>query len=222
MPQLRLVIANKNYSSWSMRPWVLMRQAEIPFEEVMVAFDSEAWQQRVPTLTPTGQVPVLWIDDEPVWDSLAIAEALAELFPTAGLWPADARDRRRARAVCAQMHSGFGELRRAMPMNLNADLAGRGRTPQVDADIERVVALWTECRERAGDRGPMLFGSFTIADAMFAPVVTRFDTYGVALPAVAAAYAQAVRALASLRAWTADARTETAFVARDEPYRVAP
>jgi glutathione S-transferase len=222
MPRLRLVIANKNYSSWSMRPWVLMRQAEIAFEEVMVPFDTEAWATRVPMLTPTGQVPVLWIDDEPVWDSLAIAEAVAELFPAARLWPADARARRRARSISAEMHSGFGELRRRMPMNMAADLRGHGHTPEVTANIERVVAIWTECRAAAPGDGPLLFGGFTVADAMFAPVVSRLHTYGVHLPPVAAAYADAVRALPSVRAWTEAALLEEAFVARDEPYRAPP
>lgn len=221
MPNLRLVIANKNYSSWSMRPWVLLRQAGIEFEEVLVPFDTEAWAGRVPTLTPTGQVPVLWIDDEPVWDSLAIAEAVAELFPEARLWPADARARRRARAIAAEMHGGFAELRKRMPMNVSADLRGHGRTPEVERNIERIVAIWTECRE-AATGGPLLFGHFTIADAMYAPVVTRFHTYGVSLPPVAAAYAEAVRVLPSVRAWTEAALAEDAFVAHDEPYRTAP
>jgi glutathione S-transferase len=223
MPTLRLVIANKNYSSWSMRAWVLLRQAGIAFEEVIVPFDTEAWAGRVPTQTPTGQVPVLWIDDEPVWDSLASAEAVAELFPAAGLGPADARARRRARSVSAEMHGGFGELRKRMPMNVSADLRGLGRTPEVERNIERIVALWTECRESAAAaEGPLLFGRFTVADAMYAPVVTRFHTYGVSLPPVAAAYVEAVRVLPSVRAWTEAALAEDAFVAHDEPYRTAP
>lgn len=220
MPSLRLVIANKNYSSWSMRPWVALRQAGIAFAEVMVPFDTEAWANRVPALTPTGQVPVLWIDDEPVWESLAIVEAVAELYPEAGLWPADPRARRRARAVSAQMHAGFTALRRHMPMNIGADLRGHGHTPEVAADIERIVAIWTECR-RTATGGDLLFGGFGIADAMFAPVVTRFDTYGVALPPLAAAYADAVRALPAVAAWIEQARAETAFVAHDEPYRTS-
>jgi glutathione S-transferase len=225
MPTMRLVIANKNYSSWSMRPWVLLRQAGIEFEEVLVPFETEAWAGRIPRLTPTGQVPVLWIDDEPVWDSLAIAEAVAELFPQAGLWPADARARRRARSISAEMHGGFAELRKRMPMNVSADLPGQGRTPEVERNIERIVAIWTECREAAhasGAEGPLLFGHFTIADAMYAPVVSRFHTYGVSLPPVAAAYAEAVRVLPSVRAWTEAALAEDAFVAHDEPYRTAP
>jgi len=216
---LRLVIANKNYSSWSMRPWLVLRQADIPFEEQLVPFETDAWAQRIPSATPTGQVPVLWIDDEPVWDSLAIIEAVAELFPDKRLWPIDARARRRARAISAQMHSGFAELRRKMPMNIAAELAGKGRTPEVEADIATMVAIWTDCRETFGRDGAMLFGDFTVADAMFAPVVTRFATYGVSLPPVAAAYAEAVRALSSVREWTDAARQETAFVAHDEPYR---
>lgn len=219
---LRLVIANKNYSSWSMRPWIVLRQAGIPFEEQIVPFDTEAWAQRIPTATPTGQVPVLWLDDEPVWDSLAIIESVAELFPEKRLWPVDARARRRARAISAQMHSGFGALRKHMPMNIATDLAGKGRTPEVLADIAKIVAIWTDCRESFGRGGSMLFGDFSIADAMFAPVVTRFATYGVSLPPVAAAYAHAVRELSSVKEWCDAARRETAFVAHDEPYRTSP
>jgi glutathione S-transferase len=219
--RLRLVVANKNYSSWSMRPWIVLRQAGIPFEEQMVPFETDAWAQRIPSATPTGQVPVLWIDDEPVWDSLAIIEAVAELFPDKRLWPIDPRARRRARAISAQMHSGFTDLRRKMPMNIGADLAGKGRTPEVESDIARVVAIWTDCRQSFGKDGAMLFGDFTIADAMFAPVVTRFATYGVSLPPVAAAYAEAVRGLSAVREWCDAARRETAFVAHDEPYRTS-
>jgi glutathione S-transferase len=219
---LRLAIANKNYSSWSMRPWIVLREAGIPFEEQLVPFETEAWAQRIPAATPTGQVPVLWIDDEPVWESLAIVETIAELFPDKRLWPTDARARRRARAVSAQMHAGFGELRRRMPMNVAADLPGKGHTPEALADAARIAAIWTECRATFGGGGAMLFGEFSIADAMFAPVVSRLATYGVQLPPVAAAYAKAVGELSSVQQWCDAARRETAFVAHDEPYRSAP
>lgn len=228
MSSLRLVIANKNYSSWSMRPWVLLREAGIDFEEVMVPFDSPAWAERVPEQTPSGQVPVLWIDDhdgrgpQAVWDSLAIAETIAERHPECRLWPDDAHARAHARSVSAQMHADFGALRRAMPLNISASLPGRGHTPEALHDLGRVIALWTECRQRHGQHGPLLFGRFSIADAMFAPVVLRCDTYGVELPPVAAAWADAVRALPSVQAWCAGARDEHAFVPHDEPYRDRP
>ncbi|MBX7080474.1 MAG: glutathione S-transferase family protein [Nannocystaceae bacterium] len=226
MITLRLVIANKNYSSWSMRPWVLMRQAGIRFDEVMVPFDTPAWDARIPRMTPSGQVPVLWIgehgDEQPVWDSLAIAETLHELYPDARLWPSDPVARRHGRSIAAQMHADFGALRRAMPLNIGARLHGRGHTPEALHDLARIVALWTECRQRWRHLGPLLLGEFSIADAMYAPVVLRCETYGVELPPVAAAYADAVRALPAVVAWCEDARRETAFVAHDEPYRGAP
>ncbi len=219
---LRLIIANKNYSSWSMRSWVLLRQAGIPFEEVMLPFDSPQWREHMPRLSPTGRVPVLWIDDEAVHDSLAIAETVAELFPDAALWPEQGPAKWHARAVSAEMHASFNALRGAMPMNISANLAGFGDTPASRADIARVVAIWELCRARFGGEGPFLFGRFSIADAMFAPVVTRLRTYGVALSPVAEAYARAVLELPAVAQWCTEARGETAFVAHDEPYRPAP
>jgi glutathione S-transferase len=219
--KLRLVIANKNYSSWSMRPWLVLKEAGIAFEEILLPFDSKAWDERAP-LTPTGKVPVLWIDQTPIHDSLAIAETIAELFPAANLWPSDRIVRAQARAVSAEMHSGFAALRRHMPMNIEAELPGKGELPEVRQDIARVVAIWEECRTRFAGDGSLLFGPFTIADAMFAPVVTRLRTYGVTLPPVAEAYAQAVLALPSVAAWCDAARGEHAFVAHDEPYRDRP
>jgi len=218
MPRLRLLIGNKNYSSWSMRPWVLLKHMAVPFDELRVSFVDPNWRTRVAELSPSARVPVLWIDDDPIWESLAIAEALAELFPDAALWPTDVRARRLARAIAAEMHAGFGELRRAMPMNIAAQYPGKGHTPGALRDIDRIVALWTDARARFGGEGPFLFGPFGIADAMYAPVVTRFATYGVELPAVAAAYAEAVRACPAVRAWTEAARAEHEFVAEDEPY----
>lgn len=218
--KLRLVIANKNYSSWSMRPYVVLREAGATFDEVMVPFETAAWNDRA-ALTPTGKVPVLWVDDEPVHDSLAIAETIAELFPNAGLWPSDHIARAHARSIASEMHSGFPNLRRHMPMNVEADLRGHGDLPEVRQDIARIVAIWEACRARFGAGGAMLFGGFTIADAMFAPVVTRFRTYGVELPPVAEAYAKAVLSLPSVVAWCEAARNEHNFIAHDEPYRGA-
>ena len=218
---LALVIGNKNYSSWSMRPWVLMREAGIAFDEIQLWFDDRAHPQDAERYSPTGLVPVLLIDDAPVWDTLAICETLAELHPEKALWPADPHARRSARSVCAEMHSGFRDLRGAMPVNIRASYPGRGMNPAVRRDIDRIVAIWQSCRERFGASGPMLFGEFGIPDAYFAPVVTRFMTYAVPLPPVAEAYANAVCRLASMQEWMAAARQEPAFVAADEPYAAA-
>jgi len=152
-----------------------------------------------------------------VWDSLAICEAAAELYPDRQLWPQAPQARRAARSICAEMHSGFQALRSAMPMNLRARYPGKGMTPQVRADIERIVELWSSCRARFGGGGALLFGAFTIADAFYAPVVTRFETYEVPLPAAAQSYCEAVRRLAAVREWTEAAHRETEFVPADEP-----
>jgi glutathione S-transferase len=218
MAQLKLVIANKNYSSWSMRPWVLLTQADIPFAEVQLKFGDDGKVADIKDLSPTGQVPVLWIDREPVWDSLAICEAMAELFPQKLLWPSDAAARRFARSISAEMHSGFRELRKSMPMNIRSAHPGKGRSPAVDKDIARIVSIWESCRARFGAGGELLFGSFTCADAMFAPVATRFETYAVELPPVAKRYADALLGLPSVQRWRAGALAETEFVPADEPY----
>jgi glutathione S-transferase len=218
MPRLKLVIANKNYSSWSMRPWVLLRAAQIPFEEIQLKFDPEVHVVGIERYSPTRKVPLLLVDDEPVWDSLAIGETLAELFPGKRLWPQDARARQVARSVCAEMHSGFQALRSALPMNIRASHPGKGMNPDSRRDIDRMVSMWQSCREHFGAGGAMLFGEFSIADAFFAPVATRFMTYAVALPRAAQAYADALLALPAVREWMDAARRETEFVAGDEPY----
>jgi glutathione S-transferase len=215
---LQLVIGSKNYSSWSMRPWVLLRQAQIPFEEVQLKFDDEGAPRGVERYSPTRKVPVLLLDGGPVWDSIAICEAIAELHPEKELWPATPEARRIARSICAEMHSGFQALRGAMSMNIRGRHPGKGMTPQSKKDIERIVEIWTSCRSRFGAAGELLFGRFSIADAYYAPVVTRFETYAVALPAAAQVYCEAVRALPGVRAWVEAARRETEFVAADEPY----
>ena len=215
---LRLAVANKNYSSWSMRPWVLLKQAGIPFEEVQLQFADDGGVGGVEKWSPTGKVPALWVDDEPVWDSLAICETVAELFPEKRLWPSDPVARRTARSVSAEMHSGFQALRKAMPMNIRSSHPDKGRTPDALKDIARVVAIWESCRSRFGAAGDMLFGQFTCADTMFAPVVSRFETYAVPLPANARRYADAVLDLPGVKAWYGAALAETAFVPADEPY----
>ena len=219
--KLQLVIGNKNYSSWSMRPWVLLRQAQIPFDEVQLKFEEQDGGLSVGGIdkySKARKVPVLLIDGEPVWDSLAIGETVAELFPDKKLWPDDARARRMARSICAEMHSGFQAMRGKMPMNIRASHPGKGMTPESRKDIDRIVGLWTECRERFGGAGSLLFGRFSVADAFYAPVVMRFETYGVNLPPMARAYCDAVQSLAAVKEWVAAGRRETDFVAADEPY----
>jgi glutathione S-transferase len=216
--KLQLVIGNKNYSSWSMRAWVLLRQAQIPFDEIPLKFDNDVRVIGIERYSAAGKVPVLLVDGEPVWDTLAIAETAAELFPDRQLWPKDARARRMARSACAEMHSGFQKLRGSMPMNIKRSYPGKGMTPEVRKDVERIVALWSTCREKHGSAGPLLFGGFSIADAFFAPVVMRFRTYGVELPPAARDYCRAVEALPAVREWMDAARKETEFVAADEPY----
>jgi glutathione S-transferase len=217
--RLQLVIANKNYSSWSMRPWVALRQPGIAFEEIQLKFADDAKVLGIGDYpSPNGQVPLLLLDGAPVWDSLAICETLAELFPQKRLWPADARARQLARAACAEMHGGFRNLRSAMPMNIRASHPGRGMSADVQRDIDRICILWESCRERRDAAGDMLFGAFGAIDAYFAPVVMRFMTYAVALPDEALRYCDAVCKLAAVREWMDGARAETEFVPADEPY----
>jgi glutathione S-transferase len=216
-----LVIGNKNYSSWSMRPWVLLRQAGIAFEEVQLKFGDNQGRVTVPGIekySAAGKVPVLVIEGEPVWDSLAIAETLAERFPQKQLWPAEAKARAHARSICAEMHSGFQALRGQMPMNIRGHHPGKGLSAETQRDIDRIAAIWTQCRARFGSSSPLLFGRFGIPDAYYAPVVMRFQTYGVKLPAAAQAYCDAVLALAAVREWIEAALREPDFVPEDEPY----
>ena len=209
MSPLTLAIGNKNYSSWSLRPWLMLRQAGIPFEEVRIPLHQPESAAALAAWSPSGKVPALHDGDIRVWDSLAICEYLHERFPEQVLWPADAAARAVARSVSAEMHAGFGALRQHMSMNIRARYPGKGRTPECLADIGRIVSIWTDCRARFGRGGDFLFGRFGIADAMYAPVALRFQTYGVALAGAARDYADALLALPSLQAWVADAVAET-------------
>ncbi|MBT9514087.1 MAG: glutathione S-transferase family protein [Acidovorax sp.] len=225
----KLYIGNKNYSSWSMRPWVLLRQAGIAFDEVVVRFDSfeadSEFKRVMGPVSPTGKVPVLVDDGLVVWDTLAIAEYVAATWPDKQLWPADAKARARARSVCAEMHSGFTALRSHCPMNIEANLAHTGALiwrdqPGVRADVQRLVDMWSALLEEHG--GPLLFGEFTVADAYFAPVCMRLHSYALPLPPHIAAYVQRVRALPGVKAWIDEALAENDFLDFEEPYRLRP
>lgn len=224
---LTLYIGNKNYSSWSMRPWVLMKQAGIHFEEVMVPFDTldadSHFKKTIEALNPAGRVPVLVDGEIVVYDTLAICEYLAETHPDKKLWPRDKALRAHARSVCAEMHAGFGALRNHCGMNIEADLRVQGKIilrdqPQVRADLARIVQMWSGLLKAHG--GPMLFGEFGIADAYFAPVGVRIKTFGLPVPAEITAYIERVQQLPGVKAWIDEALVEKRFVVVDEPYRI--
>ncbi|MDF2766544.1 MAG: glutathione S-transferase [Rhodospirillales bacterium] len=216
MAEFTLIIGNKNYSSWSLRGWLAARLAGIDFDEQLVRLSEPGSRDALLAHSPAGKVPVLEHGGRVVWDSLAIVEYLAERRPAAGLWPDPADARALARSIAAEMHSGFGALRRHMPMNLRKSLPGKGRGPGVEADILRIGAIWRDCRQRFGKRGPFLFGSASAADAMYAPVATRFRTYGVELDPVAADYVATVFAWPAFREWQTAALEEPWIIPEDE------
>lgn len=227
---LSLHIGNKNYSSWSMRPWVLLRQAGIDFQEHMIRFDSfepdSHFKKAIAAISPAGKVPLLTDDlmgGLVIWDTLAICEYVAEKFPDKSLWPADVAMRARARSVCAEMHSGFGALRQHFPMNIEASLPEIGKLAlrddeNVRRDVARIIDMWSGLLRRSG--GPMLFGQFTIVDAYFAPICMRLLTYAIPLPADVAGYVDRVKCLPSVAAWIVDALAEHDFLLFEEPYRL--
>jgi glutathione S-transferase len=216
MESLTLVIGNKNYSSWSLRPWLLLKHFGIEFDEVRIPLFQADSAQALREASPSGRVPVLRDVDLIVWDSLAICEYLAEKFPHLPLWPAATDARAVARSVSAEMHAGFSALRENMAMNCRKHLPGKGRAPGVQEDIDRITAIWRDCRKRYGAGGDMLFGKFSIADAMFAPVTFRFVTYGVDTDPVSTAYIKAVHALAPMQDWLAAARIEPEIITQSE------
>ena len=229
---LQLVIGNKNYSSWSMRPWLVLKEAGIPFEETVMRLDygvpDSVFKKEIVKLNPAGRVPVLIDRDGDgelvIWDSLAIVEYLAEKFPEKHLWPTDTKARARARSVVAEMHSGFGALRTHFGMNIEAQLQHVGprvlaEQAQVKADLDRIVQMWSELL--AASNGPLLFGAFSIADAFYAPVVKRIVSYGLPVPPVVQAYIDRVQALKSVAAWTKDALAEHDFLPDNEDYRTS-
>lgn len=216
MSRPTLVIGNRNYSSWSMRAWLALRATEADFDEVLVPLGRPETGAEILRWSPTGRVPALHDGGLVVWDSLAICEYLAEKFPAAGLWPEDPAERAAARSVTAEMHSGFAALRSQMPMNLRASRPLAERDPTVDEDIRRIVEIWESCRRDFGAGGELLFGEFTIADAFYAPVASRFITYGVEPRGAAGRYMEALWALPAVREWAEAARAEDLKVARYE------
>lgn len=213
---MKLVIGNKNYSSWSLRAWLLLKEAGLDFEEYRVPLDLPSTAAEISRYSPAGKVPVLVLGDEVIWDTLAIAETVAERWPETKLWPEDEVARAQARCISAEMHSGFSSLRELMPMNCRA--MGRKVTlvDSLTADIDRIFAIWADCHRRYGDDGHWLFGRFSVADAMFAPVVLRFRTYCINLPEAASAYPRRLLESPALQSWLADSESETEVIEGDE------
>ena len=214
---LKLVIGNKNYSSWSMRPWLALRANDILFEEVFVPlYTGDADKQRLLDFSPSGKVPALIDGDVTIWDSLAIIEYVAERFPEARLWPEDRASRAHARSISAEMHSGFMALRNECGMNLHRPVRAIALSADARANVARIQEIWTECGERYGKLGPFLFGKFGAADAMFAPVVHRLRTYAVAVGPAAQAYMETMLALPAFQEWTRAGLAETIVIERFE------
>ncbi|MGD9866434.1 MAG: glutathione S-transferase family protein [Hyphomicrobiales bacterium] len=212
LPEYELIIGDKNYSSWSLRPWLLMKARGLPFSETKVLLKIPDRRPGILKHSPSGKVPALKVDGFVIWDSLAIAEFLAETHPEKDIWPADGRARARARSVSAEMHSGFADLRNEMPMDLLRSLP-KPSTEEVSNNVRRIVEIWKACRADHGRGGDFLFGGFSAADAMYAPIASRFRTYGVDLAAhgddgTAATYVKAIFAMPEMGEWAADARKE--------------
>ncbi len=213
---LHLIIGNKNYSSWSFRPWFAMKVASIEFQETVISLETTDFKARITKMSGAGKVPVLIDGDVNIWESLAILEYLAEKFPAAGLWPRDAAARAHARAICSEMHAGFQPLRRQLPMNVWRPVIPRQIDPDAQADVARIDAIWNECRSRFGAAGPFLYGAFGAADAMYAPVVWRFHTYAVEVSATARDYMHALMALPAWKEWRDAAHREPWVLPHDE------
>ncbi len=214
---LKLFIGNKNYSSWSMRPWVALKACGIAFDETMIPlYTGPADKQRILDVTPSGKVPALVDGNITVWESLAIIEYLAERFPQAGIWPSDRAARAQARAIAAEMHGGFGPLRRECGMNIHRPIAPKTLSADALADIARIQQMWTDCRKAHAHQGPFLFGAFSAADAMYAPVVHRFRTYAVAVTPPVQSYMDAMLAHPAIAQWTREALAETLLIERFE------
>lgn len=212
----KLIIGNKNYSSWSLRAWLLLKEADIEFDEHRVVLDTDTAAEEMAAFSPAGRVPILQLGDLTVWDSLAIAETVAERWPEKQLWPADPDERAIARSISAEMHAGFPHLRECMPMNCRAMGRIVPLPDELGRDIDRVIAIWADCHRKFGDRGGWLFGDFSIADAMFAPVVLRLRTYGINLPESAGFYPHRLLESKAMQAWLAAAECETEVIEADE------
>jgi len=217
---MKLVIANKTYSSWSLRPWLLLTELGIPFEEVLIpfgqTFDDPEWKRAISAFTPAGKVPALLDGEIQVWESLAIMDHIADLRPALPVWPREPAARAMARSIAAEMHAGFSALRGACPMNLGRRFHSRDRGPGVAADVARITTIWREARTRFGESGPFLFGAFGAADAMFAPVTARLTGYGIALDPVSATYVDAVQATRGYQSWRMAALAEPWIIDEDE------
>ncbi len=201
MTELTLVIGNKNYSSWSLRAWLAMKQFGLQFNEIRIPVDTSEFYDKIPQYSPSNKVPVLLHGSQKVWESLAILEYLAEEFPDLHWYPKDKTAKIIARSISAEIHGGFNKLRDNMPMNCRAKYPGKGMALGVPQDIDRITEIWQECRQKFGKDGDMLFGEFTIADAMYAPVVMRFVTYGVEVDKVCQDYMEAILALPAMQEW---------------------
>ncbi len=205
---LKLVVGDRNYSSWSLRPWLVLKQSGLPFEDISIRLRERNTRTEIFKHSPSGKIPCLVDGGTVVWDSLAICEYIAEKAPS--MWPTDSRSRAEARSISAEMHSGFVALRHVLPMDIAASKPFVARTADVDGDIARIIEIWEGCRSRFVDAGPFLFGRFTIADAMFAPVVWRFLTYEIELPAASRKWVEAMLALPAMQEWHAAALAEKA------------
>ena len=216
MAQLKIVIGNKKYSSWSLRGWLALKHTGEPFEEILVPLDQPSTREQLLRHSPSGRVPALMDGDTVVWDSLAICEYLNERFPQRRMWPEERKARALARSISAEMHAGFQNLRNDLCMKIVESIPTSSFRPEVKEEIRRILSVWTDCRQRYGGNKPFLFGGFTIPDAMFAPVVSRFRTYGVPLEGSAAAYAEAIWSLPAMQEWVAGAKVESHRLARYE------
>jgi glutathione S-transferase len=213
---LKLIIGNKNYSSWSFRPWLAMKVANIPFEEEVIPLDASNFKTRLGEFSGNGKVPLLIDGDTYVWESVAILEYLAEKFPSAKLWPSDLALRAKARAIAAEMHAGFSPLRRDLPMNMRRPVRRRELTAEAQSNVRRIETIWTDCRRQSASGGSFLFGGFGAADAMYAPIVSRLHTYDVAVAAPCRDYMDAIMALPAWMEWHRGALAETGILPEDE------
>ena len=214
--QLKLIIGNKNYSTWSLRSWFLLKEAGIEFEEYRIPLDEDDTAAEIARFSPSGRVPVLMMGEQPVWDTLAIAETVAERWPEKNLWPSDPAARAHARSISAEMHAGFATLREAMPMNCRAMGRKVSLPDALTADIDRVLDIWSDCHRRYRSQGDWLFGGFSVADAMFAPVVLRFRTYGINLPESASSYPRRLLESEAIQDWLLASESEIEVIKAEE------